>query len=539
MNELPDKQISEEGTPPGTWRKIWEFPTYPLIAACLLALNIYVNNLSAFPNAAIIVRPVILGILAGAMLTYGLSLLLRSWHRGGLLAAVLLLTLSYGDLAATPIAKLIGQTTNFTIGSELPLLVIFLAVVTLSVLNRIPPVVTVAANVWASFLLLVLLITWASNWIMSDDGNPMPADTFASAKAPNDRPDIYHITLDGYARGDILRDYFGFDNAIFLGRIRSFGFAVSDRAITPYNQTQLAMLSIFDGTYLYDSDTGKREAEINYRRRINERFLESSTFKTLTRMGYRVAGTNTEYLALDIGRNEMIAPRPWSEMTLLELTVFDQSVLGLIADRFGSLDPRTNHALSMIRDAYNAPFAQTLERPVFLFTHQLAPHRPFNITRNGGRREMIDLKDVSNFQNGLHGLRAEYVEGYTEKLRFINDETAEYLQRLVTELPDPKIVIVHGDHGSALHMRGEDIAVACAKERYSPLLAVYSSDGLLQARLNDDFNLVNLYRLVFNTYFETDLPMLESKNYFAPYPEPSKHSPVGSEAFTEPCPSPG
>jgi hypothetical protein len=539
MNEMPDKQTSEKATTPGIWRKTWELPAYPLVAACLLTLNIFVNNWGFFPDANLLARPIVFGILIGAMLTFSLGRLLHDWHRGAFLAAILILFLSHGGFAAEATARTIGEATGFVIAPEYPLFAIFAVVAALSRYNRIRPVVTIAANIWAVLMLLANLTIWGSIWIAIDEKSAVASDIFADARASKDKPDIYHITLDGYSRADVLREEFGFDNADFLDRIRGFGFAVADRATTPYNQTRLAMLSIFDASYLQRFGEEPKVAQVSYRKRIREQFLENSVFTALARMGYRIGATHSEYPPLDIGRNDMIAPRPWFELTTLERTALDQSVLGLMAYRFAFLDPRENHSISMMRDAYNAPFTQTLERPVFLFTHQLAPHPPFNIARDGGRRKMIRLEDTTNFQNGKVGLRAEYREGYAEKLRFINNETAEHLRRLITELPDPKIVIIHGDHGSGQYLDREGQGIGCAKERFSPLLAVYSSDGLLQASLEDDFNLVNLYRLIFNTYFETGLPMLESKNYFAPYPEPFKHSPVGAEVLAKACSGPG
>lgn len=490
-----------------------------------------------------IVRPVVFGILVAALLTYALGLMLRNRHRGAFLAAQFLLVLSFGGGAAEMIVLILDVATGFAVSPEGLLLAIFAAVTVASTLYRISPVVTIAANVWAVSLLLVMLVTWGFDQIGIEEGNPTPPDIFASAKATKVKPDIYHITLDGYARTDVLREQYGFDNTDFLDRIRGLGFAVAEGATVPYNQTQLVMRSIFDGTYLHQFDEGESITESSYRMRIKEQFLNNSTFTALTRMGYRIGATHTEYTPMDIGRHDMFAPRPWFELTPFERAAFEESALRLIAHRFDSLDPRESYSVSLIRDAYSAPFTQTLERPFFLFTHQLAPHPPFDVSRDGGRRKTIRLadrlSDATNFHNGVEGLRAEYKEGYLEKLRFINAETGKYLLRLIKELPDPKIVIVHGDHGGGLYVDHKFLDKTCAKERFSPLLAVYSSDGQLQSSLGKDFNLVNLYRLVFNTYFGTDLPILESNNYFAPRPEPFNHISVSEEHWERSCPGSG
>ena len=544
MNGSPDQQSGEQALAPGTWRRVWEFPAYPLIVACLPLLNIFANNRSLFPDAAVLVRPFVVSVLAAALLTIVANRLSRNRHRGSLLIAILLALLANGESVAEPIARVMGQTVGMDMGPEYPLLGIFVTLALIVTLSRIPPVVTVAANVWAVVMLCFYLMIWGFMPLLqaldgTEQENLTPRDVFAGARATGDKPDIYHITLDGYARADVLRELYEFDNTDFLDRIRGLGFAVAERATTPYNQTQLVMSSIFEGAYLHRSEEGRNRSPGDYRDRIRERFLENSTVMALTRMEYQIAATYTEYSPVDIGRHDMIAPRPWLELTFFERVAFERNALSLLALKFDSLNQGENHTISMMRDAYSAPFARTLGRPAFLFTHQLAPHPPFDVSRDGERRKTIRrphrLVDATVFHDGEESLRLEYKNGYVEKLLLINAETIRYLERLIRDLPDPKIVILHGDHGGGLYVDQENLDATCVKERFSPLLALYSSDGQLQDRLGDDFNLVNLYRLIFNTYFETDLPMLESENYFAPYLAPSNHLRINAEDWEKSC----
>ena len=55
---------------------------------------------------------------------------------------------------------------------------------------------------------------------------PAPAVTLAS---PGLSPDVYIIVVDGYARGDILSEYYGFDNTPFLSALEELGFNISSR----------------------------------------------------------------------------------------------------------------------------------------------------------------------------------------------------------------------------------------------------------------------------------------------------------------------
>jgi hypothetical protein len=142
MNVSPEKHISKESSPFGTWQKFWEFPTYPLVVACLLVLSIFAKNQATYPDMAMIVRSVVFGISVAALLTYVLGLMLRNRHRGAFLAAQLLLVLSFGGGAAELIVLILDVATGFAVSPEGLLLAILAAVTVASTLYRISPVVT-------------------------------------------------------------------------------------------------------------------------------------------------------------------------------------------------------------------------------------------------------------------------------------------------------------------------------------------------------------------------------------------------------------
>lgn len=534
-----------------TWKNIKEFPVYTAIVACLPLLNSYAQNRGLIPDATLLIRPILVSILVATVLTFIASRLMRSTHRGAFAVAMFLVFLAVGDRIAEQLSSLALQITGLTVSPEYPLLVVFLALIALIAfvaVTRISAIVTVAANVWILAVLISMQLMWEIvplGRILG--GNEQTAatlpDVFAGAEATGDKPDIYHVTLDGYARADIIRDLHGFDNSSFLDQLQNLGFSVPDQATTPYNQTRLVMLSIFEGSYL-DWLTQEPALEPDdYRDLIRERYLENSTIRSLAQMGYNIQATHTEYPPVDIGRHEMLAPRSWLEMNFFERLVFEQNVLSLIERKLAFLGDGENYTASLIREAYRAPFEHELGSPLFLYTHLIAPHPPFDIAWDGKRRNTLRLHhrllDASEFHEGIESRQSEYTSGYIEKLRFINNETAAYLKRVIEELPDPKIIVVHGDHGSGLFVDSYDIQTTCLKERMSPFLAVYSSDGQLQKQLTDDFNLVNIYRMIFSTYFNKNLPALESRNFYVPYGSLSTHIPVGKEDLEASCSTSG
>ncbi len=63
-------------------------------------------------------------------------------------------------------------------------------------------------------------------------------------------PDIYFIVLDAYARDDVLKEMYGFDNTEFLAYLRNKGFYIAERSAANYCQTGLSIGSCFNLCYL-------------------------------------------------------------------------------------------------------------------------------------------------------------------------------------------------------------------------------------------------------------------------------------------------
>ena len=63
-------------------------------------------------------------------------------------------------------------------------------------------------------------------------------------------PDIYYIILDGYARSDVMKSLFDYDNSGFLDRLERKGFYVASGSTANYCQTPLCLSSSLNSSYL-------------------------------------------------------------------------------------------------------------------------------------------------------------------------------------------------------------------------------------------------------------------------------------------------
>lgn len=80
----------------------------------------------------------------------------------------------------------------------------------------------------------------------------------------------------------------------------------------------------------------------------------------------------------------------------------------------------------------------------------------------------------------------------------------------------PPIIILQADHGPGVLTDFNSIEDTCLPGRYSQFSAYYLPGMDLQ-KIPGDITPVNLFRIIFNEYFGTRLPMLENANYWPRY----------------------
>jgi hypothetical protein len=359
---------------------------------------------------------------------------------------------------------------------------------------------------------------------------------FGRARMDENAPDIVHILLDGYARQDILQDFFLYDNSPFLDTLKSMGFKVADRAQTPYYATFYVMSSVFNSQYMADiipetfKDAPASKAA-SARAYVRARVQKSNVILELKKNGYFIANNKSEFSPMWIRKTDRTFFNQKGVFNSLETNILTQSTFGIILHGVTSAD--------ILRAIFDNENEKNLPSPHFLFLHALAPHAPFDITAEGlspgpagiGRR----LTEANAFVRDDPVRREIYRKGYLEKLKFTNTVVLPYIRDLIANHKRPLIIILHGDHGSALYLHNNQVKKTCLRERFSPMLAVYSSDGRLQESLPQDMNLVNIYRLIFNIYFNTETPLLKSYSYFPTNEDTIGLLPLDEADLERPC----
>lgn len=201
--------------------------THPFLIGVYPILSVYAQNASETP-ARELNLPIAIVLAATAVLWLALGLLLRDARKAGLLVSlglVLFFTVSILPEAVDGVASyLSGYWVPREVHIRPPLVVVpeiglfaalgYLAFAKLKDLRGL----TSFLNVFA----LVLVALPASRSLIARGGaagEGREGVALATASNPGRLPDIYYIILDGYARSDVMEEYFGFDNAPFLERL--------------------------------------------------------------------------------------------------------------------------------------------------------------------------------------------------------------------------------------------------------------------------------------------------------------------------------
>jgi hypothetical protein len=318
-----------------------------------------------------------------------------------------------------------------------------------------------------------------------------------SSISPNQLPDIYYIILDGYPRQDALLTYHDFDNSEFIQQLESMGFYVPACSQSNYAMTDLSLASSLNMNYLEELNSNIHA--IDY----PDSIIHSKVRQFLEQQGYKTVSIDsgiwfTTFYDADYNINKK---RPvtssffdFTRLSEFEILFLRTTVLRLVEESSAvwlsklEENPRLEAYDRILFEFDQLDQSPSLPSPKFVFVHILAPHTiPLLFNAEGGF-------ELSNSIDPALG----------NELLFLNKRTIEAIQAILTGSTTPPIIIIQGDHGLDTEVR------------MANLIAYYFPNGGASV-LYPTITPVNSFRLVFDTYFGQNLPILPDKSYYSPY----------------------
>ena len=195
------------------------------------------------------------------------------------------------------------------------------------------------------------------------------------------------------------------------------------------------------------------------------------------------------------------------------MTLFRTSILNPVYVKLFEDDHRDRilcifSELSMIQHKSNTPF--------FVFAHILLPHTPYVFGPNGESITPETLALNPNWKDS---------DAYLNQVKFANKKIIELVDELLSQSDSPPVIIIQGDHGIGFELDWENPTDEKIKNRLTIFNAYFfpQNDEII---VYNTITPVNTFRLIFNSYFDSNFEILEDRMYFTNYENPYNFSNV-------------
>lgn len=334
------------------------------------------------------------------------------------------------------------------------------------------------------------------------------------------KPNLVHIVLDGYAREDILRTHFGFDNRPFMKELEKMGFHASAKARANYCQTLLSLSSTLNVTYVQEIAAQLAKNPLQ-RHTLARTMAQPRVLTHLSAQGYHSVALASGYDLTEMTlADEFI--RPCGMPSTFMAAVLDGTPMPALLPKRAGIDSYQAHRQRVLATFDQLGRLDDRKAPLFVFAHVVTPHPPFIFAADGSPRQpggLYSLIDGSHLIQGSEAAREAYRKGYVGQVEHVNARILESLNRMLARATRPTVVFLHSDHGPGSGLSWEDPSRSDLQERLGILLACRVPDPAW-AGFPEEITTVNAYQSLLSTYFGLACDPLPQKSYFSRWSEP-------------------
>ena len=479
-------------------------PLIPILFAAFPLLSLFAQNQSEL-ELSVLWWPLAL-CTAAAVALYGAFLLLtkRAAKAGALASLVVLAFFYFGLFADKASGWGLGEWWFFALWVAL-LILGFAAILRT---RRDLVSLTVILGVGAAVLALPQVASIASyhaNHPSLSASDPRLWPTALQKPVPPSGarpPDIYVLIPDDYARTDVLKQYFHYDNTAFIRQLKKRGFVISEQSRSPYADSESNIAAALNMEYLsaFPRVLGKTSEDVRPVKRVMEDNRASRLLKSL---GYRYVHLDTDDVTFAGANPDISALGPPDGFPNLWMR---NSVLRLVGGTLGFNEAATNQRF---RDSIGSVFSQlaavpTQPGPKFVVFHTLLPHDPYifgaqgqNVTFPGHSDESLATATGRTY--------------YLRQLELTSRKLLDAVDQIFARSKTPPVVVIQADEG--FQANPEPWGEAAMNDiRVKGLSALYLP-GRSAAGVPQPPNTVNSLRFVINQYLGSHYEMLRSASY--------------------------
>lgn len=319
------------------------------------------------------------------------------------------------------------------------------------------------------------------------------------------RPDIYYIILDRYASESTLQEVYDFDNGEFLAFLSDSGFYVASESRSNYLKTRSSLASSLNMEYInyLSEELGEEFSDVGP---IYWMMEDYEVWRFLKSMGYEFIhfgawwGPTMENKYADSNFN-------YSHMPYFSMLLFEQTIAYPLCVTSHVVDDRnTRHRNCALYSFDHLAEIPDIENATFVFAHLFMPHPPYVFDSDGSHLSAEEASHRSTKTN------------YVNQLVYTNSRIRLLIDELLSRSDVPPIIILQADEGpfppgTDVPRFGWEKATDTQLRQKMRILNAYYLPGVDSNVLYPSITPVNSFRVVFNSYFNTDLELLPDRSY--------------------------
>jgi hypothetical protein len=384
--------------------------------------------------------------------------------------------------------------------------------------------VWIMAGLWTGLLMLVGRIVWRSDSDLKTATTALNAAAILflavpvlTAPAEGAMPDIWYIVLDRYARADVLKAKYDFDNRPFLYALSGHGFQVLNQSTANYQRTAHSVASTLNLGYLNPASklTGQKSSDWVLLYRLLE---DNKVWRSLKQLGYVYEHFGSWWTPTAWNKH---ADRNFDSNVVptFERFLWGHSLPGRLAKAagWGRMDyrrlqcERANNKFDRLKS-----LASENSAPRFVFAHFLMPHPPYVLKADGRCLGLDEARARSRRDN------------YIDQVRYTNRQLLDLAEAIRTRSDRPSIIIFQADEGpwperiagdehnvgmDTTPVKWQTLSDQELLEKQAIFHAIYLPDSIARTTLSPHMTPVNTFRYIFRNWFNANLPVLSDENH--------------------------
>lgn len=502
---------------------------HPVLFAAFPVLSLFAHNFWEALHGGILyeaVELIVVAVSCTGIVWLVSGWLMRSWIKAAISSSgFVLLFFSYGHFFRA-VNSLNSLDPGFTINAEHVSLALwaggFIAVAWFSFrrTRRGYRTLTGLLNIISVVLVSMPLMTIGyqasrmETGVVRSGGNMKDIDELKSASEPGQHRDIYYLIFDRYTNKQVLKDFYGFDNSEFLNNLSDIGFYVANGSTSNYLKTAHSLVSSLNMEYINWLEGVMGKDSRDWTPLYGEMLLDSRLMRFLKAKGYKIVHFGSWWEPTSVNKYADYNFAYETSSRFRELLIADT----IIAPVREWIDPENNefyHHWKRVRWKFDKlEGIPQWDEPTFTFMHMLVPHFPHVFDENG---EFIEQKKIVWKNADEVGL----TEGYLDQIRYLNRRLERLLRKLIRESDPAPIIVLQSDEGPfPIEFRNDEVSFDWTKatddqlrKKMGILNAYYLPDIAMDDVLYQSITPVNSFRILLNSYFDTDMEMLPDRNY--------------------------